>query len=205
MWPAPMIEARLVARAYDDEHGGTARAGEAAAALDELLDEHLGPRRLVLDLAAGPAAVGRLLTGTVVALDRSPDFTAAAATVLPGRTVRADAGAGLPVRTGALDAVVSVWWLHTTAKPGAVVAEVARVLRPGGSFATTTDKLAVDEHARGAPSAKPWRGDATAPLVAICHAAGLDLVGARSFLGHGHPEPDSEAVYPVLAFRRGPS
>jgi Methyltransferase domain len=147
-----------VARGYDDEHGGEARARDAAAAVDALFDEHLGPRRLVLDLAAGPASVGRLLTGTVVALDRSPDFTAAADAVLPGRAVRADAGAALPLGTGTVDAVITVWWLHMAPDPAGVV-------------------------------------------VAAGHAAGLDLTGARSFPGHGHPDAESRAGYPVLAFR----
>lgn len=188
------------AREYDDAHGGPGRARAAAAAVDALLGERLPPARRVLDLAAGPASVATLLTGEVVALDLSPALTAAAGARLPGRVVRADAGAALPLRTAAVDAVVTLWWLHMASEPAAVIAEVARVLRPGGVFVTTADKLAADEHARGAPSDRPWRGDATAALTATARTHGLDLVGARAFPGHGHPHDGNDATYPVLAF-----
>jgi hypothetical protein len=68
---------------------------------------------------------------------------------------------------------------------------------------TTVDKLAADELARGTPSESPWRGDATPAVVATAGTHGLDLVGAATFHGHGHASPGTDAVYPVLAFRRG--
>ena len=188
------------AREYDDAHGGPERAYAAATAIDALLDERLGTDRRVLDLAAGPGSIAALLVGHVVTLDLSPALAAAAGTRLPGRVVRADAGTELPVRDAAVDAVVTVWWLHMAADPARVVAEVTRVLRPGGVFVTTVDKLAVDEQTRGTLSDRSWRGDATAPLVAVARAHGLDLVGARAFAGHGHPKPVADAAYPLLAF-----
>ncbi|MFE9591387.1 methyltransferase domain-containing protein [Streptomyces sp. NPDC006294] len=46
----------------------------------------------------------------------------------------------LPLRDAAVDAVSAVWLLHLVPASAAVVAEAARVLRPGGVFVTTVDK-----------------------------------------------------------------
>ncbi|MCD2195466.1 class I SAM-dependent methyltransferase [Actinomycetospora endophytica] len=121
-----MTDAEQAAHDYDDAHGGPVRARDAAAALDALLDEHLGQDRRVLDLAAGPGSVARHLSGTVVALDHAPAFTTAAAGHLPGRVVRADAENDLPLGPRTVDAVITVWWLHMTAGPDRFVDEHAR-------------------------------------------------------------------------------
>lgn len=149
---------------YDGWHGGDARARAAAVAIGELLDV---PDPLVLDLAVGPGSIARYLPGWVVGLDLAPLHARAATAHLPGRVVVADAEAGLPLASGSVDVVVSVWWLHLVADSAAVVAEIARVLRPGGLFVTTVDKQAVDELAGLRQDGVPERrGDATAALVA---------------------------------------
>jgi ubiquinone/menaquinone biosynthesis C-methylase UbiE len=70
----------------------------------------------------------------------------------------------LPVEAGAIDTVVSTWTLCTVDDPEAVLAEVARVLTPGGRFLFL-------EHVRSEDSERTARWqDRVAPLVrrAIC-------------------------------------
>jgi ubiquinone/menaquinone biosynthesis C-methylase UbiE len=70
----------------------------------------------------------------------------------------------LPVEAGAIDTVVSTWTLCTVDDPEAVLAEVARVLTPGGRFLFL-------EHVRSEDSERiaRWQ-DRVTPLVrrAIC-------------------------------------
>jgi ubiquinone/menaquinone biosynthesis C-methylase UbiE len=70
----------------------------------------------------------------------------------------------LPVEAGAIDTVVSTWTLCTVDDPAAVLAEVARVLTPGGRFLFL-------EHVRSEDSERTARWqDRVTPLVrrAIC-------------------------------------
>jgi SAM-dependent methyltransferase len=98
------------AQDYDDAHGGLLRARAAADALRTLLPaaDHLR----ILDLGVGPATVAAELPGTVLGLDISAAMLRRAAVCLPGRVVRADATAALPIRTASVDVVTAVWWLH---------------------------------------------------------------------------------------------
>lgn len=84
-----------------------------------------------LDVAGGTGRAARALPEidwTVV--DASAEMLAGAAERhVPG--VRGDA-ARLPVRTGSVDAVTIVDALHHVGQPRAAIAEVARVLAPGG-------------------------------------------------------------------------
>jgi demethylmenaquinone methyltransferase/2-methoxy-6-polyprenyl-1,4-benzoquinol methylase len=103
------------------------------------------PGDLVLDVAAGTQLVSRELAVRkrvrVVALDQSEDMLRA------GREVNRLAGLGeqvrpvlgraerLPFPDGAFGAVTLTYLLRYVDDPGATVAELARVLRPGGSIA----------------------------------------------------------------------
>ncbi|MEU6627086.1 class I SAM-dependent methyltransferase [Streptomyces parvus] len=127
------------ARHYDATRGGEPRARAAADAVERLLPQ--GPCA-VLDIACGTGIVTeRLLRPerTVVGVDRSPGMLGLAARRLPGGVVRGDAAA-LPFASRTVDAVVIVWLLHLLPDPDPVLAEAARVLRPGGVLITTVDK-----------------------------------------------------------------
>jgi ubiquinone/menaquinone biosynthesis C-methylase UbiE len=92
---------------------------------------------LVLDLACGSGPVGRALAQpgrTVIGLDLSSAELALAARRGSGPLVRAD-GRRLPVRDGSVDVVTSALGLVVLRPMVEVVAEVARVLRPGGVLA----------------------------------------------------------------------
>ena len=92
---------------------------------------------LVVDLASGSGPMSRALAQpgrTVVGVDLSPEELALAAERGPGPWLRADA-LRLPFRDGAVDVVTSSMGLVVVTPLGEVLAEVARVLRPGGVLA----------------------------------------------------------------------
>ncbi|MFJ5265115.1 class I SAM-dependent methyltransferase [Streptomyces sp. NPDC088387] len=78
----------------------------------------------------------RCAPGSLVGVDRSEGFVSTARATVGGGAhfVVADAGA-LPVRDGACDVSVSALTLNFLAQPAAGVAEMARVVRPGGTVA----------------------------------------------------------------------
>jgi len=105
-------------------------SGWRRRALDEL---GLAPGALVLDLACGTGDLARELARRhyrAVGADLSAAMLAAAG-ALGVPLVRADAAA-LPLPTGRFDGVVSGFSVRNFAALEAVLAEAARVLRPGG-------------------------------------------------------------------------
>jgi SAM-dependent methyltransferase len=93
--------------------------------------------RVVLDLACGSGPMSRELAQPgrmVVGLDRSEYELALAAEESPGPWVRAD-GLRLPFKDSSVDVVTSSLGLVVVQPMSQVLAEVARVLRPGGVLA----------------------------------------------------------------------
>jgi SAM-dependent methyltransferase len=93
------------------------------------------PGRLVLDLGCGEGRVGRLLGAAgyrVIGLDRSPTLVRLAREAGGyERVLHADAAA-IPLANDAVDLVVAFMSLHDMDDSAAALAEVARVLEPGG-------------------------------------------------------------------------
>lgn len=188
-----MIDYDGEARGYDDSRGGEARARAAADAVERLLPQ--GPRT-VLDIACGTGIVTRRLLRpgrTVLGVDRSPGMLALAARRVPGGVVCGDA-TRLPLAPGSVDAVVIVWLLHLLDAPAAVLAEAARVLRPGGVLITTVDKndayfaedsdvarITADLRRRYAPQVP----DRASWVLDRAAGHGLRLVGESVFPGTG--------------------
>lgn len=179
---------------YDESRGGEARAESAAAGLEALLPDDV---RLLADVGGGTGIISRRLRRDgrdVVVVDLTHNMLAQAARRLPGgRAVRASADR-LPFADGALDAVTCVWLLHLVPDSGPLIAEFARVLRPGGVFVTTVDKDAAHNvgsdidavlgdlrpHVDNAVGrAEP---DARHRVVAYGEAVGLAPVGESSFV-----------------------
>ncbi|MFJ8755440.1 class I SAM-dependent methyltransferase [Streptomyces cyaneofuscatus] len=134
-----MLDYDEEARHYDASRGGEPRARAAADAVERLLPQ--GPC-VVLDIACGTGIVTERLRRpgrTVVGVDRSPGMLGLAGRRMPGGVVRGDA-TRLPFAAASVDAVVIVWLLHLLPDPEPVLAEAARVLRPGGVLITTVDK-----------------------------------------------------------------
>ncbi|MCK4176751.1 class I SAM-dependent methyltransferase [Aciditerrimonas ferrireducens] len=130
------------------EHPGFARTYLALCRTAERLGAAPGHRRLlrglegrVLELGPGPGSTFRAYPAeveAVVALEPEPLLRAAAqqaaARVSQRVVVVAGVGEALPLAEGSVDAVVSSLVLCSVGDLPAVVAEIRRVLRPGGVF-----------------------------------------------------------------------
>ncbi|MFI2640646.1 class I SAM-dependent methyltransferase [Streptomyces sp. NPDC018610] len=197
-----MLDYDKEAELYDASRGGEPRAGAAAEAVLGLLPE--GARDL-LDVGCGTGMVSRRLAAgrarlRVTGADRAPEMTRRAAARLPGAVVRADCRR-LPFLGGRFDAVTSVWLLHLLPPEdvGAVVAECARVLRPGGLYITTVDKAAahnVGSDIDAVLADRPHRPAHDAEDVVVRHAAehGLLPAGRAGFPGRGQGRSPRSAI-----------
>lgn len=198
-----MLDYDKEAERYDAMRGGEPRAAAAAGAVLGLLPP--GPGRL-LDVACGTGIVTRRLaagrTGLrVTGVDLSPAMARQAADRLPGTIVRADVRR-LPFADGRFDAVSSVWLLHLVEDPEdarRIVAECARVLRPGGVYVTTVDKGA--SHNVGSDidvvlASRPRRAASDASALVEAHAAGCGLLpaGRARFAGRGQGRSPRRAI-----------
>jgi demethylmenaquinone methyltransferase/2-methoxy-6-polyprenyl-1,4-benzoquinol methylase len=99
-----------------------------------------GPQATVLDVAAGTGAVSRELLAQkgcmVVALDQSPEMLAEARRRLPAEVkVIQGRAEELPFPDAAFDALTFTYLLRYVEDPAAVLAELARVVRAGGTIA----------------------------------------------------------------------
>ncbi|MFJ3905369.1 class I SAM-dependent methyltransferase [Streptomyces sp. NPDC090025] len=185
-----MLDYEAEAAHYDETRGGVPRAAAAAGAVLRLLPP--GTRTL-LDLACGTGLVTERIVRpglTVYGADAAHAMLRVASVRLPGRTVRADARR-LPLPAGALDAVSAVWLLHLVPFTEEIVAEAARVLRPGGVLLTTVDKDAshdvgsdIDALLRPHRSHAEGR-DGARRVTALAAAHGLDPAPGTRFTGHG--------------------
>ena len=149
----------------------------------------LAPERVVLDLACGTGDLCLELARhglLAVGLDRSSGMLQAAQTRTASRRpslVRGD-GLALPLRAGALDGIVCGFALRNFAALPPMLAECARVLRPGGRLAL----LEVDAPSNPVMRVghRIWFGKVV-PLVG-------GLVAARS----GAPRDRASAAYRYL-------
>ncbi|GHI03001.1 methyltransferase [Streptomyces cellostaticus] len=182
------------ADAYDTLRGGEPRAEAAARAVLGLIPDR--PGRL-LDAACGTGIVTRRIAAARPALrvtgaDLAPGMAHRATARLPGAILLADSRR-LPFADATFDAVTSIWLLHLlsdAAEVRAVVAECARVLRPGGVFVTTVDKAAAhdvgsDIDAVLAPRPRRPAQDAAEAVAAHAAEHGLQPAAGACFTGLG--------------------
>ncbi|MFJ3812214.1 class I SAM-dependent methyltransferase [Streptomyces sp. NPDC090073] len=198
-----MLDYDEEARHYDSSRGGEARAAAATDALLGLIPD--APGRL-LDVACGTGIVTRRLAAArpgllVTGADLTPAMVRTSSARLPGAVVRADSRR-LPFRAGSVDAVTTVWLLHLLDDPEgvrAVVAECARVLRPGGVYVTTVDKAAahdVGSDIDAVLTGRPRRpaADAAGPVTAHAGRHGLRPAGRGTFPGAGQGRSPRAAI-----------
>lgn len=127
-----------------DAFGRTAREYEfgrpewPAALIDRVVEDAAIPAdATVLDLGAGTGKLTRALVerfGRVIAVEPDEDMRAVLEEVVPGAEPLAGEAEAIPAADGSVDSVFSGEAFHWFATE-ATVAEVARVLRPGGVFA----------------------------------------------------------------------
>jgi demethylmenaquinone methyltransferase/2-methoxy-6-polyprenyl-1,4-benzoquinol methylase len=141
-----------------------------------------GPGDRVLDVATGTGAVALELVRrkgcSVVGVDQSPEMLAEAARRTGGSVELVEAGAeSLPFADGAFAALTFTYLLRYVDDPAAVLHELARVVRPGGTVAGLEFGL----------PGRPWRGlwelhvRAALPAAGVVAGGGWRDVGA--FLG----------------------
>ncbi|SNT41364.1 Ubiquinone/menaquinone biosynthesis C-methylase UbiE [Asanoa hainanensis] len=133
-----------------DEHERAQWAGRASVYRDTLAALCAGPAESLLDAAGVSAGVAVLDVGTgsgtvaslalvrgasVIAVDAEPSMVALAALSLPD--VRLASLPELPFAAGLFDAAVANFVVNHVGDPLAAVAELGRVVRPGGRVAVT--------------------------------------------------------------------
>jgi SAM-dependent methyltransferase len=189
-----MLDYDKEAEAYDASRGGEPRAAAAADAVLGLVPDDV---RALLDVACGTGIVTRRLAAArptlrVTGADAAQGMARMAAARLPGAVIRADSRR-LPFPDASFDAVTSVWLLHLVdgaEDVRAIVAECARVLRPGGVYVTTVDKAAahdVGSDIDAVLASRPRRPAQDRPEDVEAYAVehGLAPAGRARFRGHG--------------------
>ncbi|MFF5389315.1 class I SAM-dependent methyltransferase [Streptomyces sp. NPDC013012] len=211
-----MLDHEAEAAHYDRTRGGVPRTGAAAAAVLRLVPPGA---RTPLDLACGTGLVtGRLVRPglRVYGADAAHAMLRVAAGRVPGRAVRADARS-LPLPDASLDAVCAVWLLRLVPFAADIVAEAARVLRPGGGLITTVDKDAAHDVGGDIDAVlRPHRragaaSDGSGPIARAAAAHGLVPAAGARFTGRGQGRTPRDTVRKPRAgrfaswFRGGPA
>jgi SAM-dependent methyltransferase len=132
---------------------GDARDGEGRSPYDWLVEGVPAGASTVVDVGCGSGPVEGLLPGVrVVGVDRSAGELARAHADDGWRLLLRAEATALPVAGGCADAVVASMTLMILAPLEAVLAEVARVLRPGGTMVATVPVRAATPGPAGTPA-----------------------------------------------------
>lgn len=155
---------------------------------------------VVADLACGSGAVTSLLApavGRVIGVDASPEMLRAARARTKGLgnvELRRGDLVELPLETASCDAALMLLALTHVADPAAVLAEMARILRPGGR-AVVVDLLRHDRDAFRRRLGQLANGFEASELVRLLERAGLFGARCRALT----PEPDAKGPALILA------
>jgi len=152
------------------------RAGEIRRLADRA---GIGPGVSVLDVCCGVAGPGRLLTAErgcrYLGLDSSADAVAIARELAGDLPCRFEHAQVPPLPDGPFDVVLLLETMLAFADKAALVAEVARVLAPGGRFAFTVEEgrpLTAEERSRMPDADTVWLVE-LAELPALLERCGL--------------------------------
>jgi ArsR family transcriptional regulator len=170
------------------------------AALLGLLDD----RWTVADLGCGTGRLSDLLAPNVervIAVDASAEMLAEARERLRGRQnveLRSGELEALPLADESVDAAVMALVLHYAAEPAKVIAEAARVLRPGGKL------LVIDMTPHGHDEYRTqmghvWQGFAPEQIRLWMEDAGLE--GLRVSLMPAEEDPRTLGLFVAIARR----
>ncbi len=168
----------------------------------------LPPDAVVGDLGCGTGQMAAALAPwvrTVVAVDDSPDMLDAARSRLAGvRNVAVKRGGleALPLADGELDLALLSLVLHHVPDPGRALAEVARVVKPGGRV-LIVDMLPHDRAEYRQGMGHVWLGFSTKHMTKLLDAAGFD--GARVGPLPVDRAARGPALFVAVATRRAPA
>jgi 2-polyprenyl-3-methyl-5-hydroxy-6-metoxy-1,4-benzoquinol methylase len=177
------------------ESFNTSEAARAAATLDGLLALTAArPEERWLDAACGPGVISRALAplvGHVEGVDATLAMIAvarreAAAAGLANTTFTVGDVTALTVPEGSFDAAINRFAIHHVPVPGRMVAELARVVRPGGRIVLSDTVADADARTCGWAQAierlrdpSHWASLPLEQLRALGTAAGLTLADER--------------------------
>jgi ubiquinone/menaquinone biosynthesis C-methylase UbiE len=189
-----------IADQYDETRGGEDRGRRFAVELAPLLDA--SHPVLELGVGTGVVAVGLQELGfRVLGLDLSPAMLERAQQRIGPRVAAGDLRR-LPVATGAVAQALCVWVLHVVGDVPAALAEIARILRPGGRFLVVpavagdpndeVNGLVWDMHRKLDPAGA--RRDDPERLEALAPAAGFRFAGAHAWLPFDYEERPAETL-----------
>lgn len=192
-----MLDYDAEADTYDETRGGLPRARAAADAVRSLV----GGGTLV-DVACGTGLVSRELARSglrVLGIDASHGMARMAAGRVP---VAVGDSRRLPLPDASVDAVSLIWLLHLVGDAAPIVAECARVLRPGGVLVTTVDKSASYRDDLD-PLLAPFRRatDEAGLITELAAEHGLRPAGEAAFTGHGQTRTPAKVIADLKAGR----
>jgi ubiquinone/menaquinone biosynthesis C-methylase UbiE len=198
--PAPSRSFERIADSYDQTRGGEERGRQFAEYLFPLLDA----KALALEIGIGTGVIAMGLSELgcrVVGIDISPAMLARAKARIGSRVAIGDARR-LPVADASFDQAYSVWVLHVIGSVPLLLAEVARILRPGGRYLAVPatgadpkdrlDAMIREMHRQLDPSA--LNNDDPDYLEEIAPAAGLRFVEAPEMFYRGYDENLAETL-----------
>lgn len=159
------------------------------------------PGQRVLDVGSGPGALTAVLAdlvgpAQVAAVDPSPPFAAAVARRCPGVDVREATAEELPFAEATFDAALAQLVVHFMKDAVQGLAEMRRVVRPGGTVAACVWDLAggraplepfwsvARELDPDADDESTLAGTREGHLGELCRAAGLDVLEETSLTVH---------------------
>ncbi|MBL7495669.1 class I SAM-dependent methyltransferase [Frankia sp. CNm7] len=202
-----------LSRRTDALHQAKITGSDVAAAIPTLLRQAGAPHGTALDIGCGRGTTTlRLATAAtfvrLVAIDVSPALLATTrrrlqATALGASTTTVCADFHcLPIRSQTISAVVAAFCLYHSPRPATAVAEIARVLAPGGiavlvtksldSYAELDDLVAraeLDPQATRRPSLYETFHSASIAAITATGLSVLDVLHERHvfrFAGHAH-------------------
>jgi len=186
-----------IAEDYDETRGGASRALTVAIALAERLPR----RRPILEVGVGTGIVARAVSDhgfEIVGVDLSMPMLRKAHERLGARVAIADA-LRLPIASGSTPAAYAVWVLHLVADVQTALAEIARVLEPGGTLlvipSTPLDSGGdVTEVSRSLIDRLRVPLDPPQRLAELGAQNGLDLVGDDVITGERYAVTPNETV-----------
>ncbi len=167
-WYADQVVPRAIDLLMRDKETGRVRSRVAASLDGEVLEIGFGsglnvphyPARITRVLAVDPATVGRKLAARRTAASPVPvDF------------IGLDAQR-LPVADGSVDHVLCTWTLCTISDVEQALAEIGRVLRPGGSLHFAEHGLAPDPKVASRQHRSLRGGDGTGRALGGCVRGG---------------------------------
>lgn len=154
--------------------------------LNSAILERLSEQGTVVDLGCGPGILLKNLAGSavrVIGVDNSSRMLEAAAKLLPDvSTISLRIGdlEHLPLRDGEADAAIMSLVLHHLAAPQAGIAEMQRVVRPGGQI-MLVDFINHDNETMRTKYGDRWLGFAPDELCAWMTKAGLQRICRDEF------------------------